>query len=174
MTYSQFSVRQAIGRAQDNTGHLVRLPTHVAVMVRLAKASVEYLPLNADWGLLEETVQKQAQLSLRKFEFLRNLQELPVEFDEFAFACLDAVLGVEDVLLKSRLCREVRWGLSKLKPRQERILRLRFGFGDLDEHTLEECGQTFGVTRERIRQIEAKALRLLKHPARCGKLGFLL
>jgi len=170
MTYCQFGVRQAIGRALDDTGHLIRLPSHVAVRVRKAKAAVEYLPMNTERSLLDEVVREKAQLSLRKFEILENLQELPSKFDEFQIAPVEDGSSVEKIICEAQLCREIRLALSRLDHRKVRILRKRFGFGDLDEHTLEECGQEFGVTRERIRQVEAKALKSLKHPSRSRKL----
>lgn len=169
MTYCQFSVRQAIDRAQDDTGHLVRLPAHAAVRVRKARALLEYLPMNSDWNLKDDLVREKAQLSLRKFEILRNLHELPVEFEEFGNMRVRDRAGVEDMLWADGLRRAASLVLTSLKPREERIVRLRLGFGNLDEHTLEECGQQFRVTRERIRQIEELALRKLRHPSRSRK-----
>ena len=80
----------------------------------------------------------------------------------------------DEAVIRAKLGEQVSWALSSLTPREDRVIRMRFGIGTQTDHTLEEVGKQFNVTRERIRQIEAKALRKLRHPSRRHKLeGFL-
>ena len=80
------------------------------------------------------------------------------------------IMSPADAVISMNLSEQTRKVLATLTPREEKVLRMRFGIGEKSDHTLEEVGQDFFVTRERIRQIEAKALRKLRHPSRCKKL----
>lgn len=170
MTYAQFSVRQRMAKARLDSGALIRLPVHVAERLRKARAAVEYLPLNTDGDKLQAVLIEKAELSLRKFEILDNVSREHVELGDLATA-LDVSSDRQiDHFFQAELSERMREVMAGLDSRKRDILEMRFGFGDLDEHTLEECGQKYGVTRERIRQIEAKALKQLKHPSHSRKL----
>jgi len=106
-----------------------------------------------------------------KTDFLDIVDTVPLEY---AYGVADDAPDAEDAVFITELKGIVTEILSTLTPREERVLRKRFGIGLAKDYTLKEVGTDFGVNRERIRQIEAKALRKLKHPSRSGKLLYLL
>lgn len=179
-TYATWWIRQAITRAIADQARTIRIPVHMVETInKVKKVRSQLLHLNGQDPTPEEIGLQLDMTGDRVREVLRVSQE-PVSLetpigeeedshlgdfieDEQALAPADAA---NHVLLKEQLL-EV---LSTLTPREEKVLRLRFGIEDGRNRTLEEVGKEFNVTRERIRQIEAKALRKLRHPSRCKKL----
>lgn len=179
-TYATWWIRQAITRAIADQARTIRIPVHMVETInKVKKVRSQLLHLNGQDPTPEEIGLQLDMTGDRVREVLRVSQE-PVSLetpigeeedshlgdfieDEQALAPADAA---NHVLLKEQLL-DV---LSTLTPREEKVLRLRFGIEDGRNRTLEEVGKVFNVTRERIRQIEAKALRKLRHPSRCKKL----
>lgn len=174
MTYSQFHIRNCISRAFLDTGKLIRLPVHVAEKLRRAENAQEYLPLNVGPDILAEIVLEKAEISWREYERLKNIASEFEEFDESDYEPLFPEWDQFDHILAGQAEVAVCNVLAGLDDRKRTVLEMRFGFGEYDEHTLEECGAKFGVTRERIRQIEVNALQQLKHPSRSKLLRELL
>src|SRR5712692_2139191 len=183
-TYATWWIRQAVSRAIADQARTIRLPVHmveiVNKLIRTSRQLVQALgrePTSAEiakqMDIPEALVRKvlkimRAQISLETpigEEGDSHLSDL-IE-DRAAVSPAEAVINVN---LKER----TEHVLRTLSPREERIIKMRFGLEDGSEHTLEEVGLEFAVTRERIRQIEAKALRKLRHPSRSGKLRLLL
>ena len=179
-TYATWWIRQAITRAIADQARTIRIPVHMVETInKLIRVSRQLLQQLGREPLPEE-IAKEMEISVdRVREIMKNAQE-PVSLETPIGEEEDSHLGdfIEDqdapapadaasfMLLKEQL-EEV---LDTLTPREEKVLRLRFGLDDGRARTLEEVGQNFGVTRERIRQIEAKALRKLRHPSRSRKL----
>jgi len=159
-TYATWWIRQAISRALADQARTIRLPVH---MIEVAK----------QMDIPEATVRK-----------VRKIMRVPISLETPIGEEGDSHLGdlIEDktkvspadAAINGNLKERTEHVLRTLSPREEKIIRMRFGMDDGSEHTLEEVGQSFDVTRERIRQIEAKALRKLRHPSRSGKLRSLL
>ena len=174
MTYAQFHIRSRMTKEFLDTGRLIRLPVHAGDALRRAEAALEYLPLDASVESREIAIREKTELSLDQYEFLKRYAQTFEEVDEFtpdfARACHEPFAEVQEQ--QTRIV--VRSALDRLGARKRDILEMRFGFGDYEEHTLEECGVKYGVTRERIRQIEAKALKQLRHPAHFRRLRGLL
>lgn len=179
-TYATWWIRQAITRAIADQARTIRIPVHMVETInKVKKVRSQLLHLNGQDPTPEEIGKELDMTGDKVREILRVSQE-PVSLetpigeeedshlgdfipDEDALAPADAA---SHVLLKEQLS-DV---LQTLTPREEKVLRLRFGLEDGRSRTLEEVGKEFNVTRERIRQIEAKALRKLRHPSRCKKL----
>jgi RNA polymerase primary sigma factor len=179
-TYATWWIRQAITRAIADQARTIRIPVHMVETInKLIRVSRQLLQELGRDPLPEEIAEEMEIPVDRVREILKIAQE-PVSLETPIGEEEDSHLGdfIEDedapapaeaasfILLKEQL-EEV---LESLTPREERVLRLRFGLDDGRARTLEEVGQQFGVTRERIRQIEAKALRKLRHPSRSRKL----
>ena len=175
-TYATWWIRQAITRAISDQGRTIRVPVHmIEVINKLARCSRQ---LVQELGR-EPTSQELAQrmdMTIEKVRSTRKIAQTPISFETPIGEQEDAHLGdfIEDKALVSpseaainlSLKKTMASMLKKLSPREERIIRMRYGFEDGNQRTLEEVGQVFAVTRERIRQIEAKALRKLRHPSR--------
>lgn len=174
MTYAQFHIRSRMTRGFLDTGRLIRLPAYAGDALRRAEAALEYLPLDASVKTRENAIRDNTDLSLDKYEFLKRYAQPFDVVDEFStdfvLACHEPFAEVQEH--QTRIV--VRSALDRLGNRKKDILEMRFGFGDYEEHTLEECGVKYGVARERIRQIEAKALNQLRHPARFRRLRGLI
>jgi RNA polymerase primary sigma factor len=129
---------------------------------------------------LPEEIATEMRLPVDKVRKVLKIAKEPISLETPVGEEEDSHLGdfIEDkkvvspleATIKSNLHDQINWVLKSLAPREEKVLRLRFGIGELTDHTLEEVGQNFDVTRERIRQIEAKALRKLRHPSRSKRL----
>ena len=179
-TYATWWIRQAITRAIADQARTIRIPVHMIETInKLIRASRHLVQEFGREPTPEEIAQK-IDLPVDKVRKVLKIAQEPISLetpigeeedshlgdfieDKAAVSPLEAVIGIN---LESQT-EEV---LKTLTPREERVLRLRFGIGDGCDHTLEEVGQQFDVTRERIRQIEAKALRKLRHPSRSRKL----
>jgi RNA polymerase primary sigma factor len=177
-TYATWWIRQSVSRAIADQSRSIRIPVHmVETMNKVARATRDLDPTPEEIGKYLGLTTKNVR-EIVKLEQLPISLELPLGEDgennlsDF-IADRDATQpmdGASDQLLKD----EVREVLSTLTPREQRVLQLRFGLEDGRCRTLEECGLEFSITRERIRQIEAKALRRLRHPSRSRQLrGYL-
>lgn len=179
-TYATWWIRQAITRAIADQARTIRIPVHMVETInKLIRVSRQLLQ---EFGRdpLPEEIAKEMDIPVERVREILKIAQEPVSLETPIGEEEDSHLGdfIEDedapapgeaasfILLKEQL-EEV---LETLTPREEKVLRLRFGLDDGRARTLEEVGQQFGVTRERIRQIEAKALRKLRHPSRSRKL----
>jgi RNA polymerase primary sigma factor len=183
-TYATWWIRQAISRAIADQARTIRLPVHmievVNKLIRTSRQLVQVLgrePSSAE-------IAKQMDIPEAKVRRALKIMRVPVSLETPIGEEGDSHLGdlIEDqsnvspaeAIMNVNLQERTAKVLRTLTPREEKILRMRFGMDDGSEHTLEEVGQMFAVTRERIRQIEAKALRKLRHPSRSSKLRLLL
>ncbi len=179
-TYATWWIRQAITRAIADQARTIRIPVHMVETInKLIRVSRQLLQQLGREPVPEE-IAKEMDISVERVREIMKIAQEPVSLETPIGEEEDSHLGdfIEDqdapapadaasfMLLKEQL-EEV---LDTLTPREEKVLRLRFGLDDGRARTLEEVGQNFGVTRERIRQIEAKALRKLRHPSRSRKL----
>ena len=179
-TYATWWVRQAITRAIADQARTIRIPVHmIEVINKLNRTSQSLVQQNGREPTLEEIAEKMGvplhhvQKILRVSKKTISL-ETPIGEEEDSrlqdFIEDKWSISPQDAAISSNLAKQTRTMLSTLDKREEKILRMRFGIGEKHDHTLEEVGQDFNVTRERIRQIEEKALRKLKHPSRAEKL----
>ena len=175
-TYATWWIRQSISRAIADKSRTIRLPVHANEVVqrvrRVAGQLANELGREPTPGEIAEAVgatAEQIEGALRLGREPLSLETPVGEDGETSMGDLlpDArVTPASDTVIAAHLARETGRTLGSLTPREERILRLRFGIGGTREHTLEEVGRMFGLTRERIRQIEARALASLRHTAR--------
>jgi RNA polymerase primary sigma factor len=179
-TYATWWVRQAITRAIADQARTIRIPVHmIEVINKLNRASRSLVQQMGREPTLEEIAEKMG-VPLQHVQKILKVSkktislETPVGEEEDGrledFIEDKGSLSPQDAAINSNLAKQTRTVLSTLDKREEKILRMRFGIGENHDHTLEEVGQDFNVTRERIRQIEEKALRKLKHPSRAEKL----
>ncbi len=178
-TYASWWIRQAITRAIAEQGKTIRIPVHMIEMLNKVMRSTQALTvalgrkpmpeeIAQDTGLQVEKVKSSLKVAKRTISLENHIGDGDTELgslieDKNSPSPLEAVINhdLQDKIHKM---------LNTLSPKEERILRMRFGLGEETPHTLEEVGQMFGVSRERIRQIEAQALRKLKHPTRSDHL----
>jgi len=182
-TYATWWVRQAITRAIADQSRTIRIPVHmIEVINKLNRTSRSLVQKIGREPTLEEIAEKMGvplhhvQKILRASKKTISL-ETPVGEEEDGrledFIEDKGSISPQDAAISSNLAKQTEIVLSTLDKREEKILRMRFGIGEKHDYTLEEVGQDFNVTRERIRQIEEKALRKLKHPSRAERLrGF--
>jgi len=179
-TYATWWVRQAITRAIADQARTIRIPVHmIEVINKLNRASRSLVQQMGREPTLEEIAEKMG-VPLQHVQKILKVSkktislETPVGEEEDGrledFIEDKGSISPQDAAINSNLVRQTRTVLSTLDKREEKILRMRFGIGESHDHTLEEVGQDFNVTRERIRQIEEKALRKLMHPSRAEKL----
>ncbi len=179
-TYATWWVRQSITRAIADTAPTIRVPVHmVETVTRLRRLSWQMGQALGREPTLEE-LSERLRIPLHKVRQTMKIAKEPISLEtpigEEEGSRLGDLIEDEgavqplDAAIQSNLRDAVSRVLESLTPREERILRMRFGIGTKSDHTLEQVGQQFSVTRERIRQIEAKALRRLKHPSRAGAL----
>ncbi len=179
-TYATWWIRQAITRSIADQARTIRIPVHMIETInKLVRTSRQML---AEMGRepVPEELAKRLSMPLEKVRKVMKIAKEPVSLEAPVgdeedsslgdFIADDSALQPLDSAIHSNLKETCTRILSSLTPREERVLRMRFGIGMNTDHTLEEVGQQFNVTRERIRQIEAKALRKLKHPSRSRKL----
>lgn len=179
-TYATWWIRQAITRSIADQARTIRIPVHMIETInKLVRTSRQMLSEMGREPTPEE-VAKRLSMPLDKVRKVMKIAKEPVSLEAPVgdeedsslgdFIADDSALQPLDSAIHSNLKETCTRILSSLTPREERVLRMRFGIGMNTDHTLEEVGQQFNVTRERIRQIEAKALRKLKHPSRSKKL----
>ena len=177
-TYATWWIRQAITRAIADQARTIRVPVHmIEVINKLAKCTRQLVQELGREPTSEELA-KRLDMTIEKVRQTRKVAQTPISFETPIGEEEDSHLGdlIEDKAVVSpseaamslNLKEKMAIVLKELTPREERIIRMRFGFEDGNQRTLEEVGQMFAVTRERIRQIEAKALRKLRHPSRSG------
>ncbi len=175
-TYATWWIRQAITRAVASQGRNIRLPVHMVENInRLSRAS-QHLEQKLGHRPTSEELAQELDMPTYKVERIIRLSRQPVSLETPVGEGEDSSLGefVEDensfppsdVALNAALREAIEEALATLTPREARILRLRFGLHDGHSYTLQEVGEKFGLTRERIRQIEAEALQRLRHPSR--------
>ena len=170
-TYATWWIRQAITRSIADRARTIRIPVHmietINKMERIARQTLQRTGAEADAALLAVEMDIPEERILK----ILNIAKEPVSLDTLEEDIEDESLMPQfDVMAQESLARVVKEVLDSIDPREAEVLRMRFGIGMDDDHTLEEVGQQYDVTRERIRQIEAKALRKLKHPSRSEKL----
>ena len=179
-TYATWWIREAITRSIADQARTIRIPVHMIETInKLVRTSRQML---AEMGRepVPEELAKRLSMPLEKVRKVMKIAKEPVSLEAPVgdeedsslgdFIADESALQPLDSAIHSNLKETCTRILSSLTPREERVLRMRFGIGMNTDHTLEEVGQQFNVTRERIRQIEAKALRKLKHPSRSRKL----
>jgi RNA polymerase primary sigma factor len=179
-TYATWWIRQAITRSIADQARTIRIPVHMIETInKLVRTSRQFLHEQGREPTPEEMAER-LSMPLEKVRKVMKIAKEPISLETPIGDEEDSHLGdfIEDknaiipvdAAIQSNLKETVTRVLASLTPREERVLRMRFGIGMNTDHTLEEVGQQFSVTRERIRQIEAKALRKLKHPSRSRKL----
>jgi RNA polymerase primary sigma factor len=175
-TYATWWIRQAITRAIADQARTIRVPVHMIEVINKLSRCTRQLVQELGREPTSEELAKRLDMSVEKVRQTRKIAQTPISFETPIGEEEDAHLGdfIEDKAVVSpseaainlSLNQKMASMLKTLSPREERIIRMRFGFEDGNQRTLEEVGQVFAVTRERIRQIEAKALRKLRHPSR--------
>jgi len=179
-TYATWWIRQAITRALADQGRVIRLPVHLSDRIRKVYQVAQQL--EQDWGRqpTPEEIAKELSLPPQKVQWMLKVSQRPLSLEKPVGEEEDSELGSfipdeeaptpSDTAYHELLQEKLNEVLESLTPREARILRLRFGLYDGRSYTLEEVGQKFGLTRERIRQIEHEALDRLRHPSRSRQL----
>ena len=173
-TYATWWIRQAITRAIADQARTIRIPVHMVETInKVKKVNSQLLHENGHEPTNEQIAEK-LEMPVEKVREIMRVAQEPVSLETPIGEEEDSHLGDfipdEDAPAPSDVASQLAEVLSTLTPREEKVLRLRFGLEDGRSRTLEEVGKEFNVTRERIRQIEAKALRKLRHPSRSKKL----
>ena len=179
-TYATWWIRQAITRSIADQARTIRIPVHMIETINKIVRSQRQMLHEIGREPTPEELAEKLGLPLEKIRKVLKIAKEPISLETPIGDDEDSNLGdfIEDkaallpvdAAIQSNLRETTTRVLASLTPREERVLRMRFGIGMNTDHTLEEVGQQFSVTRERIRQIEAKALRKLKHPSRSRKL----
>jgi len=183
-TYATWWIRQAITRAIADQARTIRIPVHMIETINKLIRTSRYLVQELGREPTPEEIAEKMEFPLEKVRKVLKIAKEPISLETPIGEEEDSHLGdfIEDkkfmlpseAAINLNLAEQTRKALATLTPREEKVLRMRFGIGEKADHTLEEVGKDFAVTRERIRQIEAKALRKLRHPTRSRKLkGFL-
>ncbi len=174
-TYATWWIRQAITRAIADQSRTIRLPVHLYETISRIKKTTKILSQEMGRKPTEEEIATRMEMTIEKLRFIAKSAQLPISLETPIGKEEDSRLGdfieadgetPEDEVSKNLLREDLENVLDTLSPRERDVLRLRYGLDDGRMKTLEEIGQIFNVTRERIRQIEAKALRKLRHPNR--------
>jgi RNA polymerase primary sigma factor len=179
-TYATWWIRQAITRAIADQARTIRIPVHMIETINKLIRTSRYLVQEMGREPRPEEIADKMEIPLDKVRKVLKIAREPISLETPIGEEEDSHLGdfIEDkkfmlpseAAVSFNLAEQTRKVLATLTPREEKVLRMRFGIGEKADHTLEEVGQDFTVTRERIRQIEAKALRKLRHPTRSRKL----
>ncbi len=175
-TYATWWIRQAITRAIADQARTIRIPVHmIETMNKLVRTS-RYLVQKIGREPSPEEIAEKMDMPLEKVQMVLKIAKEPISLESPIGEDEDSHLvdfiedkarpTITDEVIQNSLSEQTRKILGTLNPREEKVLKMRFGIGERSNHTLEEVGQDFEVTRERIRQIEAKALRKLRHPSR--------
>ncbi|MEE2904500.1 MAG: RNA polymerase sigma factor RpoD [Myxococcota bacterium] len=179
-TYATWWIRQAITRAIADQARTIRIPVHMIETINKLIRTSRYLVQEYGREPTPEEIAEKMELPLDKVRKVLKIAKEPISLETPIGEEEDSHLGdfiedtsavsPSDAVISINLAEQTRRVLATLTPREEKVLRMRFGIGEKSDHTLEEVGQDFEVTRERIRQIEAKALRKLRHPSRSKRL----
>jgi RNA polymerase primary sigma factor len=179
-TYATWWIRQAITRAIADQARTIRIPVHMIETINKLVRTSRYLMQEIGREPTPEEIAAKMELPVEKVRKVLKIAKEPISLETPIGEEDDSHLGdfIEDktvinpseAVINLNLSEQTRKVLATLTPREEKVLRMRFGIGEESDHTLEEVGQDFSVTRERIRQIEAKALRKLRHPSRSKRL----
>jgi RNA polymerase primary sigma factor len=179
-TYATWWIRQAVSRALSDQGRTIRVPVHMGERVtQLARVTRQLTQKNGH-PPTEEELAAEMDVSLRLLKRIRQAAQFPLSLEMEVGEDMDSTLGdfiedegnlpPDDTTIHTLLSERMDDVLASLTAREGRVLQLRFGLQDGRTYTLEEVGQKFGVTRERIRQIEVKALSKLRHPRHSRRL----
>ena len=179
-TYAMWWIRQGIQRAIADQARTIRIPVHMIEIINKLIRTSRYLVQELGREPTPEEISEKMEIPLSKVLKVLKIAREPISLETPIGEEEDSHLGdfiedkkfmlPSDAAVSLNLAEQTRKVLATLTPREEKVLRMRFGIGEKADHTLEEVGQDFAVTRERIRQIEAKALRKLRHPTRSRKL----
>jgi RNA polymerase primary sigma factor len=181
-TYATWWIRQAITRAIADQARTIRIPVHMIETINKLVRTSRYLVQELGREPTPEEIAEKMELPEDKVRKVLKIAKEPISLetpigddDEGGSSLGDFIedkgaINPSNAVMQMNLGEQTRKVLATLTPREEKVLRMRFGIGERSDHTLEEVGQDFEVTRERIRQIEAKALRKLRHPSRAKKL----
>ena len=179
-TYATWWIRQAITRAIADQARTIRVPVHMIETINKLVRVSRYLVQELGRDPTPEEIADKMDISVEKVRKIMKIAKEPISLETPVGEENDSHIGdfIEDqnvinpssAMSNLNLVNQTRKVLATLTAREEKVLRMRYGVGEESSHTLEEVGQSFNVTRERIRQIEAKALRKLRHPSRSGKL----
>lgn len=179
-TYATWWIRQAITRAIADQARTIRIPVHMIETINKLVRTSRYLVQELGREPTPDEIAVKMEMPTDKVRKVLRIAKEPISLETPIGEEEDSHLGdfIEDkkvinpreAVINLNLSEQTRKILSTLTPREEKVLRMRFGIGEKSDHTLEEVGKDFDVTRERIRQIEAKALRKLRHPSRAKKL----
>jgi RNA polymerase primary sigma factor len=179
-TYATWWIRQAIIRAIADQARTIRIPVHMIETINKIIRTSRYLVQEIGREPTPEEIAEKMEIPLEKVRNVLKIAKEPISLETPIGEEEESHLGdfIEDkqvaspseTVINMNLQEQTKKVLATLTPREEQVLRMRFGIGEKTDHTLEEVGQKFTVTRERIRQIEAKALRKLRHPSRSKKL----
>ncbi|PLX41621.1 MAG: RNA polymerase sigma factor RpoD [Deltaproteobacteria bacterium] len=183
-TYATWWIRQAITRAIADQARTIRVPVHMVETINKLVRTSRYLVQELGREPKPEEIAERMDMSPSKVRKVLKIAKEPISLETPIGDEEDSHLGdfiedkkavaPDDAAVLSNLSEKTREVLGTLTPREEKVLRMRFGIGEKSDHTLEEVGRDFAVTRERIRQIEAKALLKLRHPTRSKKLKHFL
>ena len=179
-TYATWWIRQAITRAIADQARTIRIPVHMIETINKLIRTTRFLVQDMGREPTPEEIAEKMDMASDKVRKVLKIAKEPIsletpigeEEDSHLGDFIEdkAIISPQEAVISANLSEQTRKVLASLTPREERVLRMRFGIGEKYDHTLEEVGQDFDVTRERIRQIEAKALRKLRHPSRARKL----
>ncbi|MFN8016051.1 MAG: RNA polymerase sigma factor RpoD [Acidimicrobiia bacterium] len=179
-TYATWWIRQAITRAIADQARTIRIPVHMVETMNKVMRIRRQLAQELEREPTHAELAKKAQLPIEKIREIERIQQDPVSLETRVGEEDDSMLGdfvvdptgstPQSIAARKLLIEAIEQALDELNERERAIVRLRFGLDDGQVHTLEEVGQTFGVTRERIRQIESKTLQKLRHPVRSKQL----
>jgi RNA polymerase primary sigma factor len=175
-TYATWWIRQAITRAIADQARTIRIPVHMIETINKLVRASRYLVQMLGREPTPEELAEKMEMPLDKVRMVLKIAKEPISLETPVGEEEDShlvdfiedkrIANPQDAVINANLADQTRRVLGTLAPREERVLKMRFGIGERANHTLEEVGQDFEVTRERIRQIEAKALRKLRHPSR--------
>jgi RNA polymerase primary sigma factor len=175
-TYATWWIRQAITRAIADQARTIRVPVHMVEITNKMIRTSRYLVQKLGREATADEIAEKMEVSIDKVRNVLAIAKQPISLETPIGAEEDSrlsdfiedksVIPAADTVISMNLAEQTRKVLATLTPREEKVLRMRFGIGERSDHTLEEVGQDFDVTRERIRQIEAKALLKLRHSSR--------